>query len=131
MLSEISNAAKRAGDLAGQMLAFARGGKYQPKVLNLNTILDQTLRLQEHSIPPRIRIEHSFEKNLWNVRADLTQLSQVIMNLCINATEAIEGQGLIQIKTRNVEIEPEPDRKDREPGEGRFVLLSVEDTVME
>ena len=126
MLSDISKAAQRASELAQQMLAYARGGKYQLKVMNLNTIINETLRLQERSLPMGVKLMRSLEPELWNIEADPTQMHQVIMNFCINAVEASKTKGLISITTRNIEItksEETPELKT-----GRYVYLSVKDS---
>jgi len=126
MVESISKAAQDAGDLAQQMVAFARGGKYEPRVLNLNEVVQQTLQLQARAFPPRIAVEEDIEPDLWNIEADPAQMSQVLMNLCLNAKEAIEGNGSITITTRNLEIEA----GDHYHGirAGRYVYLSVQDT---
>ena len=128
MLNAIARSAQQAGELAQQMLAFARGGKYQPTVICLNDIVSDVLRLEERSFPPRIRIEQGLDPNLWNVKADPVQMGQVIMNLSVNAVEAIEDKGTITIATRNFFVQ------DRSPQElpalnpGAYVCLSVSDT---
>jgi len=128
MLDVISQSAQRAGELAQQMLAFARGGKWQPKIINLNETLQRTLRLQERAFPPRIHVECDIEPDLWNIRADAAQLSQVVMNLCLNAVEAIEGGGRIILSTRNVEIDSGFAELHPHLSPGRHVCLSVRDT---
>ena len=128
MLDEISHAARRAGELAQQMLAFARGGKYDPHVLNLNDIINETVSLQERSAPPRVRIERRLHPELWNTRCDATQMNQVIMNLCINAVEAIEASGHIMVTTRNFVADEEFVASNSGFEPGPYVCLSVEDT---
>jgi signal transduction histidine kinase/ActR/RegA family two-component response regulator len=128
MLDTIAHSAQRAGELAQQMLAFARGGKYQPRLMNLNDVVADVLRLEERSIPPRIRIERTLDSALWTVEADPVQLSQVTMNLCINAVEAIEDTGRIAILTRNVVVDEGFARRHRGLKPGAYVCLLVEDT---
>ncbi len=128
MLAAVSSSARQAGDLAKQLLAFARGGKYSTAPLNLNDIVQDTLRRHDSAFPPRIRIERDIEPDLWLVEADRTQLMQVVMNLLVNAVEAIEGHGRIVVITRNVE--PDESFFSSHPGlqAGGHVLLCVEDT---
>jgi len=128
MLDDICRAAQQAGELAQQMLAFARGGKYQPKVMNLNDTIQETLRLQERSFPPRVRIERDIAPELWNVEADPAQMGQVLMNLCINAVEAIPGNGRILLTTRNIELKSPLEGGAPDLPPGRYVYLAVEDT---
>lgn len=128
MLNEISDAAEQAGSLSQQLVAFARGGNYQPKVVNLNDSLESILELQTRIFPRRIEVVRDPDPELWNVNADPTQMGQVIMNLCINAVEAMEGMGRITIATRNVVVDQKfaTDRPGLEAG--KFVYLTVSDT---
>jgi hypothetical protein len=138
MLNTIARSAQQAGELAQQMLAFARGGKYQPRIISLNDIVSDVLRLEERSFPPRIRFEQSLEPNLWAVKADPVQIGQVIMNLSVNAVEAIEDKGKVTIVTRNVAAEeyrePRPVADESAPkrpaglDRGSYVCLVVSDT---
>ncbi len=125
-LKTISEAAVQAGMLAQQMLAFARGGKYQPAVTNLNQVIEHVMRFEEHTIPPDVQVVRELDAELWNMYADAVQIGQVVMNLTMNALEALEGKGAIILRTRNKVL-----TKDDCPGPispGRYVLVSVQDT---
>ncbi len=128
MLDTISTSARRAGDLAQQLLAYARGGKYQPKVMSLNATIAETLDLQDHVFPPGIKVERTMEENLWDIKADPTQMQQVIMNLCINAVESMGSEGRLTIRTQNVELDSR--FTETHPGlqPGRHICLTVSDT---
>lgn len=128
LLEEIESGARQAGDLAQQVLAYARGGKYQPKVLSLNQISEDVVRLQRHTINPQIVIEKALDPGVWCVRADPTQMGQVVMNLCINAAEAMDGPGTIRIKSENVEADKGYPCEFHPLRPGRYVCLSVMDT---
>jgi PAS domain S-box-containing protein len=127
MLSGISKSAQRAGELAQQMLAFARGGKYQPKVLNINTIIDETLHLQERALLPGACFTRELAEDLWNVKADPSQMNQVVMNLCLNASEALGKEGRIIISTSNLDIGSTNDNKREGVPPGQYACLSVVD----
>jgi PAS domain S-box-containing protein len=130
MLAAISRSARRASELAQQMLAFARGGKYQPQPLNLNDALQEALQHQQHATPGRsLVVERQLAADLWPVLADASQMSQVIANLLSNAVEAGDAQERIRVSTGNLMIdevgmveEGIPDLKS-----GRYVKLAVED----
>jgi signal transduction histidine kinase/ActR/RegA family two-component response regulator len=128
MLNEISQAAQRAGDLAQHMLAYARGGRQQPGEVNLNDVIRDTLRLQERSISPGILVSRDLNPDLQPIGADATQLSQVVMNLCMNAAEAIKGPGTITVATRNVEVDEAFAREHPGLEPGPHVRLTVTDT---
>ncbi|MFC1975362.1 PAS domain S-box protein [Chloroflexota bacterium] len=128
ILTTITKSAGQTGELAQQMLAFARGGKYHPRILDLNDITQKMLQLQQRSLPTRIHIKLNLASDLWNIEGDPTQMSHVVLNLFTNAIEAIEGEGHINITTKNIVID-EPQTTlypDFEPG--LYVCLSVQDT---
>ncbi|HNS00517.1 MAG TPA: PAS domain-containing protein [Planctomycetota bacterium] len=127
-LDMIARASERAGELAQLLVGYARGGKYQACVISLNDVVADTLALQEHSFPQRIAFERRLEPELWNVEADPLQMQQVIMNLCINACEAIDGAGRVTIRTSNVALTPEDAACHGFLKPGRHVCLAVEDT---
>lgn len=132
MLTTISDAARRASELAQQMLAFARGGKYQPRLMNLNDTVQEVLRLQQHSIPLSIVVEQHLASDLWTVAADASQMSQVIVNLLTNAVEASNGNGRISVSTANLVLDETWTQLHlvesiHELKPGRYVGLSVED----
>ena len=84
--------------------------------------------MQERSFPPRVHIERDIAPDLWNVEADPAQMGQVLMNLCINAVEAIPGNGRILLTTRNVELDSSWAGASPDLPPGRYVYLAVEDT---
>ena len=127
-LAGISKAAQQAGDLAQQMLAFARGGKYQPRVVNFNEIIRENLALHESLIPPGIQVVRNLDESLSNIKGDATQLDQVILNLCKNAVESIEGKGTITVTTRDIELDESFLSVHPGLSPGRYVYLSVEDS---
>ncbi len=127
-LRQVEETAQSAAKLVRQMLAFARAGKYQPTVLNLNDIIEETLRLGELAFPRGVHMECELWPKLWSVEAELGQLSEVFTNLCLNAVEAIEGDGVVRISTRNVDVDGAFARAHPGLSPGRYVCLSVEDT---
>ncbi len=125
-LERICRAAQRGGDLSQQLLAFTRRGERAPQVLNLNDIIRETLQLQERAFPPRIHITRKLEPILWDTKADQAQMEQVVMNLCLNAVEAIEDQGRLVLSTSNLVITEQTDHSKLKPG--HYVCLTVEDS---
>ncbi|MBL8692895.1 MAG: response regulator [Planctomycetes bacterium] len=128
----IAEAGRRAGELAHQLLAFARGGKYWPQPMSLNDVVTEALKLQVAARPAKVRIETKLAADLDAVQADVTQISQVVVSLCLNAFEAIDSDGTIVLETRNVPegftlpgIQPPSMAEQPLP---RSVLLCVHDT---
>jgi PAS domain S-box-containing protein len=128
MLTRISASAQRAGKLAQQMLAFARGGKYFPTLLNLNRTILDVMQHQEQLVPSGIQIRYTVEPSLWDVKADMAQMSEVFLNLLTNAIEAIEGEGEIAITTSNRVLDAEFALAHGGLQAGPYVYLAVQDT---
>ncbi|MFP4380602.1 MAG: PAS domain-containing protein [Candidatus Sumerlaeia bacterium] len=126
MLKEIVRVADRAGELSQQMLAFARGGKYQSKSISINTIINQTL-----SGRMGVDVDQVFtldlDSNLELIEGDPSQVGQVIWQLIQNALEAIDDDGKIRVTTRNYNVDAEFARKREGLAEGPAVMLRIED----
>lgn len=127
MLEEIRAAARSAAALAQQLVAFARSGHHQPVPIDFGKLVDETFTLH-HGLLAEIAIERDFEPDLWGVVGDGGQLQQVVMNLLINATEAVEGLGTIRVAAANVEMaDTAEDRSGGLPA-GRYVRFAVRDS---
>jgi PAS domain S-box-containing protein len=113
---EIGKAASRAAALTGQLLAFSRRQVLQPRVLDLNAVVADMDTMLRRLIGEDIELITILEQDLGSVRADPTQIEQVIVNLAINARDAMPGGGSAVIRTRNVDEN------------GSFVELSLTDT---
>ncbi len=109
-----------------QLLGFARSGKYAPGPLNLNEILRGSLIIISSS-RKKIKVETDYARNLWIVHADRSQMEQVVMNLLLNAADAMDGLIKVRVKTCNLELEGFQVSLDTRVS-GRFVRFSVEDT---
>ncbi|HID63958.1 MAG TPA: PAS domain S-box protein, partial [Anaerolineae bacterium] len=104
-LRQIKIAADRAAALTGQLRLFTRqaGGERHP--IQLNSLVEETRALLERSIPKEITIELRLASELWAVEADPSQISQVLMNLCVNARDAMPDGGTLTLETRNVTLD--------------------------
>ncbi|MBD3166190.1 PAS domain S-box protein, partial [bacterium] len=122
LLKEISHSAERAGRVAQEMLAYARGGRYTPRKLNLNESILQYLRNASDAFPPGLQTEMNLTPALRPILADPSQVSMVLMHLVQNAVEAIEEDGILSLSTENLTI-----RGDDRVKQGKYVLLSVQD----
>ncbi|MBK7978005.1 MAG: PAS domain S-box protein [Deltaproteobacteria bacterium] len=127
LIDEIAALARKGGGLARQMLAFARGGTTQLEVVDLNAVVREIVGLQFRAPPPGVRIEQRLAVDLWPIAADPTQMGQVVMNLCTNGVEALEGAGRLRIETRNRELDL-AQALEAELAEGPYVELVVEDS---
>ncbi len=125
-LDMMAEAAERGAKLTAQLLAFSRRQKLEPKSVNLNeTVLSMRDMLQS-SMGGSVRIETILADDLWPAMIDPTQIELVILNLAINARDAMEVGGTLVLETASVTLGP-PHRPD-EPPAGDYVMLSVSDT---
>ncbi len=125
-LREIEEYVKNAADLAGQLLGFARGGKYEISCIDPNRLIDTTAGMFGRT-KKEIHIHKRLDKRLWNVEADQGQINQVLMNIFINAWQAMPGGGRLYINTENIEVRDKFSKlKDLKPG--KYVKITITDT---
>jgi len=127
-VEEIHHAAQRAAGLTHQLLAFSRRQVLQPKVINLNALVPDIEKMLRRLIGEDILFATVLHPRLGNVRADPGQLEQVIVNLAVNARDAMPDGGRLTIETRDVELDEvyATDHPSVKPG--RYVMLAVTDT---
>ncbi len=127
-IEEVQAAARRAASLTHQLLAFSRREVLQPKTLSLNTLVTDMENMLRRLIGEDIELVAILEPELKSIKADPGQFEQVIMNLVVNAKDAMPAGGKITIKTENITINEEYCRSYPDAREGTFVSLVVEDT---
>lgn len=125
-LEQMRRAADRAASLTQQLLAFSRKQVLQPKVLDLNDTVGGVQKMLTRVIGEDIELIANLSSELMMVRADPGQLEQVVINLVVNARDAMPEGGKITMETANVEIRKED--RDLDPVPGRYVMLKVTDT---
>jgi PAS domain S-box-containing protein len=121
-------AAQRAATLTGQLLGFARQTVLRPRLLCLNTTVEEVLAILRRTIDPRIHLEVRQAGDLETVEADPGQMTQVLLNLCLNARDAMPEGGRLMIETANVTVEEGRERQQLGARPGPFVRLRVGDT---
>ena len=119
-------AAERGAQLTSQLLAFSRRQRLTPTALNANDTVSGMGDMLSRTIGPHIRIETRLEPQLWNALADRTQLEVMILNLALNARDAMPSGGRMTIETHNVSRVPSALAGELSPGE--YVAISVADT---
>jgi two-component system, cell cycle sensor histidine kinase and response regulator CckA len=128
-LGEIQNAADRAAALTQQLLAFSRKQMLAPKILDLNQAVTAIDRMLHRLIGEDIQVRMELDPALGAVRADAGQLDQVLVNLAVNARDAMQRGGRLTFATRNVVLGPDDFGFAEEAGRpGAYVLLTVSDT---
>jgi PAS domain S-box-containing protein len=126
-VEEVLKAASRATSLTNQLLAFSRRQVIQPKVLDLNALVANMDRMLRRVIGEHIELETVLSPGLGSVRADAGQLEQVIINLAVNARDAMSEGGKLSIRTGNVEV-ARSSRLHADVRPGSYVKLTVADT---
>lgn len=126
-LHEIRKVAQHSADLTNQLLAFARQQVIAPQVLDLNTAVEEILKMLRRLIGEDIALTWLPGNQLWPIKADSSQINQILANLCVNARDAIPGVGQISIETENVSIRHNVEAKKRGLQPGEFVRLTVSD----
>ena len=127
-LQEIRTAATRASALTRQLLAFSRQQVLQPVVLNLNDVVADIQKMLHRLLGEDIDLQASLTNDLGNVRADPGQIEQVIMNLAVNARDAMPTGGKLTIETANVDLAEQYATTHPPVVPGSFVMLAVSDT---
>jgi two-component system, cell cycle sensor histidine kinase and response regulator CckA len=127
-LQEISNAGHRARRITQQLLAFARRQTVAPRVLDLNVTIKEMLKMLHRLIGEDIDLAWKPAPELWPVKIDPSQVDQILVNLCVNARDAIDDVGKITIETQNVVFDQLYCEDHLEFIPGEFVLLAVSDT---
>lgn len=126
-LDMMRGAAARGANLTAQLLAFSRRQRLIPTPVGLNQTVVSMRDLLQSSIGGAIQIETTLQDGLWPALVDATQIELVILNLAINARDAMAVGGRLTIETANVTITGKPTRPEQ-PGPGEYVMISVSDT---
>ena len=124
---QIRTASERAATLTQQLLAVSRRQVLQPKVLDLNAIVADFDGMLRHLVGERIKVVVDCEPALWQVRADPGEIGRAIMNLSLNARDAMPEGGTLTIQTANVTVTG-ADAPTQELAQGRYVMMAVHDT---
>ena len=127
-VNEIEKAGQRAAALTQQLLAFSRKQVLEPKILDLNSIVADVEKMLRRLIGEDIDLKIVPSQSLGKVKADRGQIEQVILNLAVNARDAMPRGGQLKIQTANVDLDETAARSLRYVVPGRYVMLQVSDT---
>lgn len=120
--------AERGGNMVRQVLSFARGVEGERVALQPKHLVKEIVKILRETLPKSIEITFHVPDNLWIISADATQMHQVLMNLCVNARDAMSEGGSLSIRAQNVTVDENYARMHIEAKAGRFVLITVADT---
>ena len=125
---EIERAAERAATLTGQLLSFSRRQDHEPRLMNINEVVSDLSKMLKRLIGEDIECRISLSESAGNVKTDPGQLEQVIMNLVVNARDAMPRGGKLTIETDNADLDENYTRLHPDVRPGSYVMLAVSDT---
>lgn len=126
-LREIHTSGTRAKELVAKMLAYSRGTGGAPKPLDVVAALQDTVTMLRGMLPPSVELDIHVDDGLPSLRFDLINFQQVLINLCVNARDALEGKGKIQISVQHVQVDHQECASCHQSIRGSFVQLCVAD----
>ena len=130
MIMSLEKSAERGVELVRQILTFAHGAGGAQERVEVKDLLQEALAVTSETFPKNIRMEHSFPANLWPIMADPTQIHQVLLNLCVNARDAMPAGGTLSISAENCLLDEVSSRKIDGARPGAWIVLHVEDSGM-
>lgn len=128
LLEILRTNAERGGNMIRQVLSFARGVEGERLSLQPKHLIKEIVKIMQETLPKSIEIVYQIPEDLWVISADATQVHQVLMNLCVNARDAMPNGGSITLKGENVYVDENYARMHLEAKPGRFVVITVSDS---
>src|SRR5688572_13248783 len=120
--------AERGGNMVRQVLSFARGVEGERVALQPKHMIKEIIKILHETLPKSIETSFQIPDDLWIISADATQMHQVLMNLCVNARDAMPEGGSIRIQAQNAFVDENYARMHLEAKAGRYVIVTVTDT---
>jgi signal transduction histidine kinase/ActR/RegA family two-component response regulator len=128
LLEGALDGAHRAATLTSRLLAFSRQQPLEPKSLNLNRIVGGMSEMISRTIGEAVRVETVLSGGLWNTNIDVSQMENALLNLCVNARDAMSNEGSLTIETSNAHLDELYARENLDVHAGQYVLIAVTDT---
>lgn len=128
MLQTLETSARRGAELIRQILSFARGVEGKRVCLQINHLLLEIEKIIQQTLPKSIDIQTDSPPNLWTISGDATQLHQILMNLCVNARDAMPHGGTLQISAENMLIDEQYAKMHLDASVGPYIVVTVADT---
>jgi PAS domain S-box-containing protein len=128
ILDTLATSARRGADIVKQILGFARGMEGERTVLQPRHLVKETVRIISETFPKNIAIKADLPKETWTITGDSTQVGQVVLNLCVNARDAMPFGGTLSISIENTVIDDLYSRIHVDAKPGKYVMIKVEDT---
>lgn len=127
-LEQVSLASERAAALCAQLLSFARRQIIRPRVLSVIDVVRELMKLFERTLGEDILVRQDFAESLWSIKVDRSQLDQVLLNLVVNARQAMPEGGTLTIEAQNIVVGEHHVSTQTKVAPGEYVMLAVSDT---
>jgi two-component system NtrC family sensor kinase len=127
LLKSVRYASDRAANLTRQLLAFSRRHMLKPTTVDLNGVLERTRVLIEHCVPENIQLEFNLNADLYPVRIDVIEFEAAVLNLVVNARDAMPNGGILKFSTREIDFS-DGDERAPQGNAGRYIELRLEDS---
>jgi two-component system, cell cycle sensor histidine kinase and response regulator CckA len=128
IISSLEKSAERGVDLVRQILTFAQGVGGGHQLLEIKHLLQETVNVITETFPKNIRLDENLAEGLWPIMADPTQVHQVLLNLCVNARDAMPEGGVLRLRAENCLLDERAAKKIDGASAGSWIVLHVEDT---
>ena len=130
MLTLIEESAEHAANMVKQVLTFARGAKDERSMTEIGRLIEELSGIAKHTFPHSIEVRAEVAPDLWQIMANATQIHQVLLNLCINARDAMAEGGTLTLSAANIELDGASDSVAPQAAPGPYVDIFVADTGM-
>jgi PAS domain S-box-containing protein len=127
-LDLLNRSARRGADIIKQLLLFGRGAESSRSEIDLRYLLKETVKILRETFPKSIQVRLDLPNELWSVVGDVTQLHQVLLNLCVNARDAMPKGGALVLSVENIQFDDKSARAIAEAKPGKYVVVQVSDS---
>ncbi len=128
LLKILNDSTRRGADLVKQILSFTRGVEGKPSYIQIKHVIKEIQRIAQQAFPKNIESVFAYTPNLWTIEADSTLIHQVLMNLCVNARDAMPEGGRLTVSNENITIDENYARIHLDAKPGNYITISIADT---
>ncbi|MEQ9618315.1 MAG: ATP-binding protein [Deltaproteobacteria bacterium] len=127
LIDTVETSAKRGSSLVNQVLSFARGIKGERTVLQVRHLVSEVVKIAKETFPKSVEIQTDVPEDLWAINGDPTHLHQILMNLCVNARDAMSNGGILSITAENLSIDESYAQTSIDAKVGPYIVITVSD----
>jgi len=128
ILDTLEVSARRGEGIVKQVLSFVRGVEGERAILQVKHLVTELKSFMSETLPPSIRVQSKYGKDPWPILGDATQISQVLVNLAVNARDAMPDGGILRVELQNIEIDEQMAAVHLDAHPGKYIVVTVSDT---